>query len=178
MSNIFKVSSGLGRYQFSKLSAHATPDPATKTPQTPEMKTSYKPNRTNDANKSDIFRKSDQEIIKQNNNELIMLRENYLKLKAQYEKDRNSYMTKLNDLQEQLRREKQHYMDLYNEYEKLTKSRGTREFYQTNGKSIAVADNIWSLMTAYRQAITNQSRNKNKEFLEDDFDFNPNFENK
>lgn len=142
-NNMFRVSSGLGKYQFTKSNKTPTPSNAMRSPSSKQSR------------QSGVYMKSDQEIIKQNNNELMMLKENYTKLRDQYQSEKKSYANKLMNLQNDLNSEQKRVKSLQTQLDELSHDHKIKAFYQTNGRSIAVIENIWELMQTYRDAVQN-----------------------
>lgn len=164
---MFKVSSGLGKYQFTKSSRPSTPSNAMKSSSS-KSSTSTSSMASKPSRQSNVYVKSDQDIIKQNNNELIMLKENYMKLRDQYQSEKQSYVNKLLNLQNDLNSEQKRVKSLQAQLDDLTHNNKIQDFYQTNGKSIAVIENIWNLMQSYHDAIQGESNaNRNGVILED-----------
>ncbi|KAK8885392.1 hypothetical protein M9Y10_040840 [Tritrichomonas musculus] len=166
-TNMFRVSSGLGRYQFTKSNKPSTPNSSMQmTPTSKNSSSNSSSLAVKTPRKSNVYVKSDQEIIKQNNNELTLLKDNYMKLRDQYQKEKESYVNRLMSLEKELKSEQKRVMSLQNQLENLTNNNETQDFYQTNGKSIAVIENIWELMKSYREVL--QERLKEKNMNEED----------
>lgn len=164
---MFKVSSGLGKYQFTKSSRPSTPSNAMKSSSSKSSTSTSSSMAPKASRQSNVFVKSDQDIIKQNNNELLMLKENYMKLRDQYQNEKQGYVNKLLNLQNDLNSEQKRVKSLQAQLDDLTHNNTIQDFYQTNGKSIAVIESIWNLMQSYHDAIQGESNTNSNVVLED-----------
>ena len=126
----FTVNSGIGRFQFRQ------PTPLA------DSRGHVSPR---DVRSSDSGR-SAHEAIKACNNQLAQMKEQYLKLRTQYQQEQKVCSMKLLNLQRQLRTEQKEYEEVEAEIHALT-SQGVTA---TEAGSCAVVEQIWQIMQEYR----------------------------
>jgi hypothetical protein len=93
-----------------------------------------------------------QELIKKQNEQLHHLKEQFLRLRSQYEQERNDCTPKLLDLQRQLRIEQKIVEDLEQKIAEVSQQYHQEVARGRNGCS-AVVEQIWQLMQRYRENL-------------------------
>lgn len=124
----FTVNSGIGRFQFRQ----PTPVASSQADATPR----------------DVdTRQSSQETIKAYNHQLAQLKEQYLKLRTQYQQEQKVCSMKLLNLQRQLRTEQKQYEEIEAEIQELA---GQGVAGSVEMGSAAIVEQIWQILQGYR----------------------------
>ena len=108
----------------------------------------------------------DEEIIKQQNNELCQLKESYMRLRDQFQMDKSSSQMKLLSLQNELKAEQRRVEKLEDQMNELVQKNSAFEY---NGKSVKVVEGIWEVLKTYRNKV---SQLKTPKRGKDDINFN------